>query len=145
MQSAKQHPKSTIIGLAEIETSQRSKYGIVETTEQGKIQKIIEKPQNLETQSTHAIVGKFILQPAAMEHLRATATSRDGRISMTQTLSELAERGHDMHTCVFSGIRFDVGDKAEYIKASIHFALKDSTMREDLLSFIHHVSESCKN
>lgn len=109
------------------------------------IKKIIEKPQNLETQSMYAIVGKFILQPAALEHLKATATSRDGRISMTQTLSELAERGHDMHACLFAGLRFDVGDKAEYIKASIHFALKDEAMREDLLSFIHHVSDSCKS
>lgn len=145
LQSAKDHPQSTILGLAEIEISHRSKYGIVEVDTEKQIKKIIEKPQNLETQSTHAIAGKFILQPSVLEHLKTTATSRDGRISMTQTLSDLAEKNHSMYACVFTGSRFDVGDKVEYLKASIHFALKDDTMRADLLSFIHHVSDSCKS
>lgn len=145
LHTAKTHPEATIIGLATTDVTHRSKYGIVETGAAGNIEKIVEKPKNLETESTQAIVGKFILQPEAFEHLKATATNRDGRISMTDTLRELVNKGHSAYPCIFSGIRFDVGDKTEYIKASIHFSLKDPAMRNDILSFIHDVSDSCKN
>jgi UTP--glucose-1-phosphate uridylyltransferase len=60
--------------------------------------------------------------------LRDTKPGRGGEIQLTDALATLVERGEPVHGVVFSGRRYDTGDRLDYLKAVIRLA----TERDDL-------------
>jgi UTP--glucose-1-phosphate uridylyltransferase len=65
------------------------------------------------------------------EVLRKTGPGRGGEIQLTDALRVLAERegeGGPVHGVVFTGRRYDTGDRADYLRAIVRLACE----REDL-------------
>lgn len=98
--------------------------------------KIFEKPQNHETESLQAMIGKFIVTKQIFEILESMASGREGRISIAEALNVALMSHISIVACKIEGERFDVGDKSDYIAASIHYALKRDDMRSKILSCI---------
>jgi len=89
---------------------------------------LVEKPPVDEAPSSLAIIGRYVLAPEVFDVLRETAPGRGGEIQLTDALATLVARGEPLHGVVFSGRRYDTGDRLDYLKAVIRLA----SDREDL-------------
>ncbi len=122
-------------GIGDITLDRQGSYGVVELQDR-KIAKIFEKPQNHETESTQAMIGKFVVTKQIFDILESMASGRDGRISIAEALNVALTVDTPIIACKLEGTRFDVGDKSDYIAASIHYALKRDDMRPKILACI---------
>jgi len=89
---------------------------------------MVEKPPKEEAPSTLAIIGRYVLAPEVFDAIRATPPGRGNEIQLTDALLRLVEQGVPVHGVVFSGRRYDTGDKLDYLKAVVRLAVE----REDL-------------
>ena len=89
---------------------------------------LVEKPPVDEAPSSLAIIGRYVLAPEIFAVLRDTAPGRGGEIQLTDALATLVERREPLHGVVFSGRRYDTGDRLDYLKAVVQLAVE----REDL-------------
>ncbi|KQS68451.1 UTP--glucose-1-phosphate uridylyltransferase [Modestobacter sp. Leaf380] len=89
---------------------------------------MVEKPPREEAPSSLAIIGRYVLAPEVFDAIRATPPGRGGEIQLTDALLALVEQGVPVHGVVFSGRRYDTGDKLDYLKAVVRLAVE----RDDL-------------
>jgi UTP--glucose-1-phosphate uridylyltransferase len=127
-----------VIALLDVGEENIDKYGCVAIDEAQpdagdgdavvRITGMVEKPPRDEAPSSLAIIGRYVLAPEIFEAIRATPPGRGGEIQLTDALLKLVEDGVPVHGVVFSGRRYDTGDKLDYLKAVIRLAVE----RDDL-------------
>ena len=71
--------------------------------------------------SNYAVIGRYVLDPAVFDVLDRTAPGRGGEIQLTDALQTLAADG-TVHGVVFDGLRYDTGDKADYLRTVVRLA-----------------------
>ena len=111
---------------------------------------LIEKPSGEEAPSTLAIIGRYVLDPAVFDILRRTPPGRGGEIQLTDALVQLAalpvEQGGGVRGVVFTGRRYDTGDRLSYLQAVIRLALERDdlgpALREWLVGYLRESGES---
>lgn len=125
----------SVLCLMEVPRDQISLYGCaaVETLDGVvRVTDLIEKPAIDEAPSNLAIIGRYILDPAVFAVLEQTAPGAGGEIQLTDALKVLAHmpsaEGGGVHGVLFTGRRYDTGDRLSYLQAVIRLALE----REDL-------------
>ncbi|ABW10147.1 UTP--glucose-1-phosphate uridylyltransferase [Parafrankia sp. EAN1pec] len=94
-----------------------------------RITDLVEKPPVDEAPSNLAVIGRYVLPAEIFDVLRATPPGRGDEIQLTDALRTLAERaGADpgaeipVHGVVFTGRRYDTGDRVDYLKAVVRLA-----------------------
>ncbi|MGY1708488.1 UTP--glucose-1-phosphate uridylyltransferase GalU [Geodermatophilus sp. SYSU D00758] len=123
----------SVVALLDVGAENIDKYGAVAVEPGGSedvvaITGMVEKPPADEAPSTLAIIGRYVLAPEVFDVLRETQPGRGGEIQLTDAMATLVERGEPMHGVVFSGRRYDTGDRLDYLKAVVRLASE----REDL-------------
>lgn len=128
----------SVVALMEVPREDVSKYGcaaVVPTDEDDvvTITGLVEKPPVDEAPSNLVVVGRYVLDASVFDVLRTTPPGRGGEIQLTDALQTLAQQGHDgdgggVSGIIFSGRRYDTGDRLEYLKAVVQLAMK----RDDL-------------
>ena len=128
----------SVIALLDVGRENIDKYGAVAVEPAGdaamdgdevvRITGLVEKPPVDEAPSSLAIIGRYVLAPEIFGVLRETAPGRGGEIQLTDALATLVERGEPVHGVVFSGRRYDTGDRLDYLKAVVRLASE----RDDL-------------
>jgi UTP--glucose-1-phosphate uridylyltransferase len=124
----------SVIALLDVGMENISKYGavavepVVDSDDVVRVTGLVEKPPADEAPSSLAIIGRYVLAPEIFDALRETEPGRGGEIQLTDALAALAERGDPVHGVVFSGRRYDTGDRLDYLKAVVRLAVE----REDL-------------
>ena len=98
---------------------------------------LVEKPPVDEAPSSLAIIGRYVLEPQIFSVLRETAPGRGDEIQLTDALATLVERGRPVHGVVFSGRRYDTGDRLDYLKAVIRLASERDDLGPPLRSWLH--------
>jgi UTP--glucose-1-phosphate uridylyltransferase len=97
---------------------------------------LVEKPPIEEAPSSLAIIGRYVLAPEIFDVLRETEPGRGGEIQLTDALATLVERGQPVHGVVFSGRRYDTGDRLDYLKAVIRLASERDDLGPPLRSWL---------
>jgi UTP--glucose-1-phosphate uridylyltransferase len=127
----------SVIALLDVGRENIDKYGAVAAEPAGhtlsgeqvvSITGLVEKPPVEEAPSSLAIIGRYVLAPEIFDVLRETTPGRGGEIQLTDALATLVERGRPVHGVVFSGRRYDTGDRLDYLKAVVQLACE----RDDL-------------
>jgi UTP--glucose-1-phosphate uridylyltransferase len=126
---------SSIIALQEVDPSQAHLYGIATVEKTGdddvvRVTDLVEKPSAEEAPSNLAIIGRYVLQPDIFDALEKTAPGSGGEIQLTDALKQVAQSGAGggVMGVVFRGLRYDTGDRLDYLKAIVRVA----SNREDL-------------
>lgn len=105
-----------------------------------KIDEIIEKPGKDNAPSDYFHVSSFIFEPTILEYIeRGIADLKDGQeFYVTDSLiAPMIADGHEFYGHVLSNSsRFDTGDKFEYLKTVVEFALKDKNLGADFEKYI---------
>ncbi|WP_371479876.1 UTP--glucose-1-phosphate uridylyltransferase GalU [Kitasatospora sp. NBC_00315] len=128
----------SVVALMEVDPAQIHLYGCAAVKPNGfgddvfLVSDLVEKPDTADAPSNYAVIGRYILDPAVFDVLRETPPGRGGEIQLTDALRELATRdaeaGGTVHGVLFSGRRYDTGDRADYLRAIVRLASE----REDL-------------
>jgi UTP--glucose-1-phosphate uridylyltransferase len=116
-----------VVGLKEVPAGHEHMYGIVDGTNVGKrewkLSKLIEKPAPGTAPTRLAAIGRYVLPAEIFAILAETAPGRGGEIQLTDGLATLCER-RGLHGVEMEGQRFDAGDRAGYVLAQLHWAMK---------------------
>ena len=143
----------SVVALMEVPREAISAYGAaaIEAVEGEdgfvKITGLVEKPAADEAPSNYAVIGRYVLSPKVFEVLENTAPGRGGEIQLTDALQTLAQgegEGEGVYGVVFSGRRFDTGDKLSSLKANVILAAERPEFGDDLRAWLKDfVAENC--
>lgn len=143
----------SVVALMEVPREAISAYGAaaIEAVEGEdgfvKITGLVEKPAADEAPSNYAVIGRYVLSPKVFEVLENTAPGRGNEIQLTDALQTLAQgdgEGEGVYGVVFSGRRFDTGDKLSYLKANVILASERPEFGDDLRVWLKEfVAENC--
>ena len=124
-----------VIALKEVPADQTHMYGIADGARDGarglKIDKLVEKPAPGTTTSRAAVIGRYVLPPEIFAILAETPPGRGGEIQLTDGLATLCAR-RGLYGLEVEGERFDVGDRAGYVVAMVHYALRRPDIADDV-------------
>ncbi len=117
------------------------RYGIAEVEEvEGnvfKIKKITEKPHPDNAPSNLATHGAYILPPEIFGILRDQKPGTGGEIYLPEAIDQLIKTGYPVYACeIENGKYYDTGNKLEYMKTAVEFALQHEDISADFRKFL---------
>ena len=131
-----------IIAVEHVPREMVDHYGIISGTELENndflIEHLVEKPSPESAPSDLAILGSYILTPAIFDAIRQTSPGRNDEIQLTDALNIL-NREQKMYAHLFSGRRYDIGNKPDWIKANIELGMQDKELGKDITAFIQSI------
>jgi UTP--glucose-1-phosphate uridylyltransferase len=136
----------SVVGVQMVDQKDVSKYGIVapkEEKEEGviSVETLVEKPPVHEAPSRYAIMGRYVLTPDIFNILEDLPAGAGGEIQLTDAIKILNEK-QPILAYNFKGIRYDVGDKFGFIKATIDFALEREDLKDQVYQYLRKVTDS---
>ncbi len=121
--------KCSVVAIEEVPMNQTSKYGIISGNLVGnsnntyQVTEMIEKPEEHNSPSNMAIIGRYILTPDIFDILKNIKPDNNGEIQITDALNTQAKKGKVL-AYKFKGKRFDCGGVKGYINATNFLASK---------------------
>jgi len=119
------------------------RYGFVGGTEieEGliKMNKIIEKPGKDFAPSDLASVSGYLFTPLIFKYLHQTSSSLETgkEFTMQPSIQKMMDDGHDIFGLeIKNGKFYDTGNKLEYIKTVVDFALKHEDIKDDFSDYL---------
>ncbi|MBD1381939.1 UTP--glucose-1-phosphate uridylyltransferase GalU [Metabacillus arenae] len=135
---------SPIVGVQTVDQEDVSKYGIVKPKSSeigGKvihIETLVEKPEKKAAPSNLAIMGRYILSPDIFDILKDLPPGSGGEIQLTDAIN-IMNQSQKVLAYQFDGIRYDVGNKIGFIRATLDIALQRPDLRDDVLKYLKAV------
>lgn len=134
--------KASVVGVQPVDWDEVSRYGIVDPTLiEDRVylaNQLIEKPKTGTAPSNLAIMGRYILTPAIFGILEEQRVGVNGEIQLTDAISRLGTTERIL-AYNFEGTRHDVGEKLGFIKTSIHYALENPELRDELIKYMSEI------
>lgn len=103
-----------------------------------KITNIVEKPTSREAPSTLATMGRYILTPEIFECIEQTARDAGNELQLSDALNLLL-RKRTLYGYEFKGRRYDIGNKVEWIKATVELALEREELAGELRNYLKSI------
>ncbi|MFC9034257.1 UTP--glucose-1-phosphate uridylyltransferase GalU [Streptomyces arboris] len=140
----------SVVALMEVDPALVSLYGCaaVRPTDDHHVMRItdlVEKPAPSQAPSNYAVIGRYVLDPAVFPVLRTTGPGRGGEIQLTDALRELAVNdgvGGPVHGVVFTGRRYDTGDRADYLRSIVRLAWERDDLGPDFREWLRGFVDS---
>jgi UTP--glucose-1-phosphate uridylyltransferase len=116
-----------VVAVMDVPREHTSRYGVLRLGAQDnrlvEVKGLVEKPKPEEAPSTLSIIGRYILQPEVFDLIADQQPGAGGEVQLTDALARMIGKG-PFHGYRFEGRRFDCGDKAGFVEATIAYALK---------------------
>ncbi|MGL4663328.1 MAG: UTP--glucose-1-phosphate uridylyltransferase GalU [Culicoidibacterales bacterium] len=139
--------QASVVGVQTVLPQDVDKYGIVAPSKsfkgKGRLKKlsdIVEKPKVEEAPSQLAVLGRYVFTPEIFDLLQTQEEGVGGEIQLTDSIRRLLDR-QAVYSYDFEGIRYDVGDKFGFVKATIDFALKNKDIEPQLSQYLKSISK----
>jgi len=131
----------SVISAVRIKNKQDvSKYGIADVEpvadEIFKIKAIIEKPKPEEAPSNLATHGAYIFNPDIFKHLANIKPGKGGELWLVDAINALMKENDVYAKEIKNGEYYDTGDKFDYLRANIEFALKREDLHDKLITYL---------
>ncbi len=130
----------TVTCVAEVPKMDVSRYGVIDGNALDKktweVSEFVEKPPVRKAPSTLAHIGREILTPAYLNILRDQQKAADGEIRLANAFATYLQNGGKIYARVLEGTWWDTGNKAQFIKAQIAYALKHPEIKADIKKYI---------
>ena len=134
----------SVLGCQKVRPEQVSSYGIVAGTSEAdprlmRVTDMVEKPALEEAPSRLAVLGRYIIMPEIFELLEHTAPGKGGEVQLTDALRVLAQQ-EAVYAYDFEGMRYDLGNKLGFLKATIDFALRREELHDPVAEYIKELA-----
>ncbi|MBI3956305.1 UTP--glucose-1-phosphate uridylyltransferase GalU [Candidatus Gottesmanbacteria bacterium] len=129
-----------VISAVRVPKENVTRYGIVEAKNIEKniwqIKRMMEKPTREEAPSNLAAHGCYVLTPDIFPILENLAPGKDGEIWLPDAIRGLLKK-RPVYACEIVGGRYyDTGNKLEYLKTVVEFALSHTDLNGDFRSYL---------
>jgi UTP--glucose-1-phosphate uridylyltransferase len=136
--------QQTVIAVETVPWEKVSRYGIAGginlSDKTMQLNELVEKPEREKAPSNLAIAGRYILTPEIFKAIEQTSRGKGNEIQLTDALRLLMKKENIIAT-VIEGTRYDIGNKLDYLKTTVDFALK---RKEFAAPFIAYMRETLK-
>jgi len=130
---------STVIAVEEVPADKVSRYGIAggkkiddKTME---VSELVEKPSPEKSPSNLAIAGRYILTPEIFQAIEQTPKGKGNEIQLTDAMHLLMKRDTIIANTI-EGKRYDIGNKLDFLKTTVEFALKRKEFAEPFYQYM---------
>lgn len=129
LMDAHEQKQSSVVAVHRVPKAWTNRYGIVDgKMEQGssnlyRLNRLVEKPLAVEAPSDLAIAGRYIFSPDIFTCIDQTSEDCGGEIQLTDAMNLMAQR-QPMYALAWQAKRYDIGDRVEYAKCFIDYALQ---------------------
>ncbi|WP_163511636.1 UTP--glucose-1-phosphate uridylyltransferase [Fodinicola acaciae] len=136
-----------VVGLIEVPREQTKLYGIAtaKPTEQEDvvaISELVEKPDPADAPSNLAVIGRYVLPGEIFDVIARTQPGRGGEIQLTDAMATMANEGTPVHGVLFSGRRYDTGDRQSYLRAVVKLAADRDDLGPDFRDWLKSYVDS---
>lgn len=143
--------RQTVIAVETVPWEKVSRYGIAGgdriSDKEMQLNDLIEKPDRNQAPSNLAIAGRYILTPEIFSAIEKTPRGKGNEIQLTDALRILLKQDGIIATTI-EGKRYDIGNKMDFLKTTVEFALKRKEFSTDFEAFlretIKHLDETRK-
>ncbi len=129
----------SVIAVKEVPREEISLYGCIEPDfvedNLARVISIVEKPPPEDAPSTLAAIGRYVLTPEIFDALRRTEAGVGGEIQLTDAINILAQE-QAVYAYVFEGGRYDIGNKLDWLKATVEIAIDRPDVGPDFREFL---------
>ena len=127
--------EKSAISLEAVPKDKVERYGIIRGNQVDnniyQIEELVEKPNANEAPSNLAIMGRYVLTPDIFDKIKETEVGVGGEIQLTDALSKLDK----IYGVEFEGKTYDIGNRLEWLKTSIEFAM-DTDAKYELKEYM---------
>ena len=99
---------------------------------------IVEKPDPTEAPSNIAAIGRYVFGPDIFDALRRIKPGAGGELQLTDAINILAHE-RAVYAYRFDHGRFDVGNKLDYLKATVELAIERDDIGADFRRYLAEV------
>lgn len=136
--------KGSVLSCIRLEKDEEyDRYGVVagQEIEPGliKMDTIVEKPGKVNAPSNLASVSAYLFQPEIVPYIEQIAAEHDGKdeLKIQIAMQMMIDKGFDYHALeIKNGKFYDAGNKLEYLKTVVDFALQREDLGDDFRAFL---------
>jgi UTP--glucose-1-phosphate uridylyltransferase len=129
----------SVIAVEEVPQDKVNRYGIVGGKSLSdrimELTTLVEKPAIAEAPSNLAIAGRYILTPEIFAMLEKTPAGKNNEIQLTDAMLLLLKR-ENLYAHRIEGKRHDIGNKLDFLKTTVEFALKRPEFADKFRAFL---------
>jgi len=126
---------ASIVGVEQVPKSRISRYGVIKgrrvKPEIYKVDDLVEKPAPQEAPSDLAIIGRYVFEPDIFSYLEKIGPGKGGEYQLTDAMRLMCRRTA-LYGLKFRGRRFDIGSKADWIRATVELSRERADLRGEL-------------
>jgi UTP--glucose-1-phosphate uridylyltransferase len=134
--------RATVIAVETVPKDKVNRYGIVGGKALSdaimELNELVEKPTIEAAPSNLAIAGRYILTPGIFEAIAQTPIGKGGEIQLTDAFKLLLKR-ENIYAHRIEGERHDIGNKLDFLKTTVKFALKRKEFAEPFRKFLEEL------
>jgi UTP--glucose-1-phosphate uridylyltransferase len=135
----------SVVAVKEVSREEISSYGCVEPDGDAvnadgvvKIRRIVEKPSREEAPSNLAVIGRYVFTPQIFDALDRITPGAGGELQLTDAISLLLQE-QTVLAMPCAGGRYDIGHKADFLRANIELALDRPDTGPQLSEFLREL------
>ena len=136
----------SVVALKEFPMSEISSYGCaavdgeVGAPNRLRITKLVEKPKAEEAPSNLAVMGRYVFGPRIFDELAHVRPGVGGEIQLTDAMDTLVA-AEGMIGYVFSEGRYDIGQKLDFLRATVELALEHPELGPSFTSYLRDLAK----
>jgi len=131
--------RHSVVAVETVPKDKVNRYGIVGGKKLSdtilELNALIEKPSIETAPSNLAIAGRYILTPQIFDAIEHTARGKGNEIQLTDAMVLLLKT-EPIYSCTIEGNRYDIGNKLDFLKTTVEFALRRKEFAEPFLAFL---------
>lgn len=108
------------------------------------VKDLIEKPSVEEAPSRLAVSARYIFTPEIFKYIEKTEPGKGGEIQITDSM-RLLVKNEGLVAYQMAGKRYDIGNKIDYIKTNIDFALQNEVTKLEIAEYLNLMCQNGKN
>jgi UTP--glucose-1-phosphate uridylyltransferase len=132
----------SVIAVEEVPHDKVNRYGIVGGRSISdrilELDTLVEKPALADAPSNLAIAGRYILTPDIFDMLEQTPVGKNNEIQLTDAMLLLLKR-ENLYAHRIEGKRHDIGNKLDFLKTTVEFALKRTEFAAPFRAFLEEI------
>lgn len=136
--------KGSVVALEEVAPQLVNRYGIIDGTKLDDSVLIahdfIEKPEPEQAPSNLAIASRYIFTPDIFAYLDKTPRGKNNEIQLTDAM-RMQVKDQAMYGLVINGIRYDIGNKLDFIKTNLIYGLQNEEIKDKLKAWLVEFSK----
>lgn len=134
----------SVVALQEVEKEVVSRYGVIDgdEVEPGifRANDFIEKPSIDKAPSNLAIGGRYLFTPDIFDYLENLPAGINNEIQLTDAM-RLQTKASGFYGLKYNGMRYDVGNKMDYLKTNIILALERDDLKDEFREWLREFAK----